>query len=75
MGYKTISLEIDLDEFDDDELINELESRGYVTGDSVSSPDINVLEIISIIHERRRTGHDYQKALDELIYHTIGKIV
>lgn len=31
MGYKTISVEVYLDEFDDDALIDELKDRGYTT--------------------------------------------
>jgi hypothetical protein len=77
MVYKTISthVEVDLDDFDDDDLIDALEDRGYIIGDAVSSPDLDLLEFIVLLHQQRRTGQDYQKTLDDLIYHTIGKIV
>ena len=79
MGYKTIStyvdVDVDLDDFDDDTLIDTLEDRGYIIGDAVSSPDFDLLEFIRLLHQQRRTGQDYQKTLDDLIYHTIGKIV
>jgi hypothetical protein len=29
MGYKTVTVDIDLDEFDDSELIDEMSQRGY----------------------------------------------
>lgn len=79
MRYKTIStnvdVEVDMDDFDDDDLIDTLENRGYTIGDAVSSPDVDLLEFIGLLHQQRRTGQDYQKTLDDLIYHTIGKIV
>lgn len=79
MVYKTISthveVDVDLDDFDDDDLIDTLENRGYIIGDAVSSPDFDVLEFIALLHQQRRTGQDYQKTLDDLIYHSIGKIV
>ena len=34
MAYVTVDVEIDLDEFDDDELVDELEHRGYKVNDS-----------------------------------------
>lgn len=30
MTYKTVTVDVDLDEFEDDELIEEMKSRGYV---------------------------------------------
>jgi DNA-binding winged helix-turn-helix (wHTH) protein len=79
MTYKTISthveVDVDLDDFDDDDLIDTLENRGYTINDAVSSPDLDLLEFIGLLHQQRRTGQDYQKTLDDLIYHTIGKIV
>jgi hypothetical protein len=79
MVYKTIStrveVDVDLDDFDDDDLINTLENRGYIIGDAVSSSDVDLLEFVGLLHQQRRTGQDYQKTLDDLIYHTIGKIV
>jgi hypothetical protein len=78
MVYRTITTEvdvdIDLDEFDDDQLLNELESRGldmnsrFVDGDQMR-------EILEQIWIKRRTNLDYQKELDDLIYFGIGKIL
>ena len=33
MAYVTVDVEVDLDEFDDDELVDELEARGYKVDD------------------------------------------
>ena len=78
MVYRTITTEVDvdiyLDEFDDDQLLNELESRGldmnsrFVDGDQMR-------EILEQIWIKRRTNLDYQKELDDLIYFGIGKIL
>lgn len=78
MVYRTITTEvhvdIDLDEFDDDQLLDELESRGldmnsrFVDGDQMR-------EILEKIWIKRRTNKDYQRELDDLIYFGIGKIL
>lgn len=63
---------ISADDFDDEDLIDELESRGYtVDKDGVEESN----ELIRAIFEKRRLGKDYQKELDDLIYETVGRIV
>jgi hypothetical protein len=72
--YKEVEVEIDIDDFDTDELIEELERRGIdyntngVDGDEMRS----VLEQVWL---RRRQGQDYQQDLDQLIWGVLGKIV
>ena len=75
MTYVTVDVDVDLDDFSDEELIDHLESKGFIVGDAISSPGVDMVEIISVLHQQRRTGQDYQKTLDELIYHTLGKII
>ena len=75
MAYVTVDVDVDLDDFSDEELIDHLESKGFIVRDAVSSPGVDMIEIIEILYQQRRTGQDYQKTLDELIYHTLGKIV
>lgn len=79
MRYKTISthveVDVNLDDFDDDDLIDILEDRGYTVVNAVPSPDFDLLGFIKLLHQQRRTDQDYQKTLDDLIYHTIGKIL
>ena len=65
------TVDVDLDEFDTDDLIEELEKRGR--GMEVSSK--TGTELITAIYLKRRLGQDYQRELDELIYLGIGKIV
>ena len=74
--YKDVEVEVDvdLDDFDDDELISELERRGldlnnkYIDGDSMR-------ELITCVWQLRREGRDYQQELDQLIWYGIGRIV
>jgi hypothetical protein len=74
--YKTIYTEVEVDvnlgDFDTDDLREELESRGELPvehgGDST--------ELLQAIWLKRRVGRtDYQTELDQLIYAGIGKIV
>lgn len=64
-------VDVDLDDFDTDDLIEELEKRGK--GFEVASR--SGTELLTAIYEKRRLGRDYQRELDELIYVGIGKVV
>jgi len=72
--YKTICTEVevdvDLSEFDTDDLIEELESRGAGTGEFGDGKDV-----LLSIYEKRRLGQDYQTELDQLIWLGLGRIV
>ena len=69
--YTKVEVDVDLDDFDTDDLIEELERRGK--GFEIASN--SGTELVTAIFEKRRTGQDYQKELDELIYVAIGRIV
>jgi len=74
MGYKTIytevEVDVDLGDFDTDDLIEELENRGSgVIGYGDGK------EILEIIYEKRRVGKDYQSELDQLIWLGLGKVL
>ena len=72
--YTEVEVDVDLDSFDDDDLVEELERRGldlntkFVNGDDMR-------EILTQLWHRRRTGQDYQHQLDQLIWYGIGKVV
>ena len=66
-----VSVDVDLDEFSDDDIINYLENRGYMV---INNQDERV-ELIESIYHKRRLGQDYQDHLDTLIYNVIGRIV
>ncbi len=66
--YKEVEVDVDLSDFETDDLIEELESRGScTTGDSK--------EILQAIYEKRRMNKDYQQELDQLIWLGTGRIV
>jgi hypothetical protein len=69
-----VSVDIDLDDFDDDDLIEEIERRGldYNT-QGVDADEARVM--LETVHQLRRTGQNHEAALDQLIYHVLGKIV
>lgn len=65
---KEVEVQVDLGDFDSQELIDELQQRDHWV------PDQSLLLLIQDVYEKRRLGQDYQKALDDLIYSTIGRI-
>ena len=69
--YKEIEVDVTLDDFDDSDLIDELERRGRGFEVAGQTP----ANLVRQIYENRRLGRDYQQELDELIYVAIGKIV
>lgn len=69
--YKEVEVDIELDDFDDDDLIDELERRGRGFEIDSQTPT----ELVTKIWEKRRTGRDYQQELDELIYVALGKVI
>ena len=72
--YKEVEVDVELSDFDDDELLDELESRGldlnskYISGDQMQ-------ELLTQVWIKRREGREYQRDLDDLIYYGLGKIV
>ncbi len=68
--YKEVEVDVDLSDFDTDDLIEELESRGAGTGEFGDGKDI-----LEIIYEKRRLGKDYQQELDKLIWLGLGKFI
>jgi hypothetical protein len=74
--YKTIYTEVEVDvelsDFETDELLEELESRGALPVDN----NIDAKSILESIWLKRRTGRtDYQTELDQLIWLGLGRIV
>ena len=74
--YKTITTEVevdvDLSDFDTEDLLEELESRGELPVDSQHSAK----DLLTAIWFKRRMGRtDYQTELDQLIYAGLGQIV
>ena len=72
--YKEVEVDVDLGDFDDDDLIEEIENRGidlnskYISGDEMR-------DLLTKVWQYRREGRDYQPELDQLIWYGIGKLV
>ena len=68
---KYVDIDVDMDDFEDDDILEEMERRGLGT---VASPDDN-LELLRSIFQKRRTGQNFEQELDQLIYNSLGRIL
>ena len=68
--YKEVEVDVDLSDFDTDDLIEELESRGSGAMDYGDGK-----EVLNAIYEKRRMGRDYQEELEQLIWLGLGKVI
>lgn len=68
--YTEVEVDVDLGDFDTDDLIEELESRGAGATDYGDGKDV-----LTAIYEKRRLGKDYQTELEQLIWLGLGKVV
>jgi len=69
--YTEVEVDVSLEDFDDYDLIDELERRGK----GLEIADSSGTDLVEFIYQKRRLGHDYQSLLDELIYVVLGKVV
>ncbi len=76
MAYKTIytevEVEVDLDEFDDDELLEELERRNIQPNASWADPD-QTHELIYKMYEKVRLNQNIDEELRNFFWRTIGR--
>ena len=69
--YTEVEVDVDLGDFDTDDLLEELESRGALPVEA----EFNAKELLEAIWLKRRVGRtDYETELDQLIYAGLGKI-
>jgi hypothetical protein len=69
--YTEVEVDVDISDFETEDLIEELESRGAAPVD-----DGNAKELLNAIWLKRRVGRtDYQTELDQLIYLGLGHVV
>lgn len=76
MTYKTVytevKVEVDISEFETDDLLDELEARGELPAEA----NFDAKKLLEVIWLKRRNGNDnYQAELDQLIYQVLGHIV
>jgi hypothetical protein len=70
--YKEVEVDVDLTDFETEDLLDELESRGAMPVDS----QYDAKDLLQAIWLKRRMGRtDYQTELDQLIYASLGKII
>ena len=69
--YTEVEVEVDLTDFETEDLIEELEDRGQ----SMGNGPYDSKELLEQIWMLRRNGKDYQLQLDNLIYNVTGRIV
>ncbi len=72
--YVTAEVEVDLSEFDTDDLIEELEARGLDYNTKHVDAD-EMRMVLEQIWQKRREGQDYQSPLDQLIWGVLGRVV
>ena len=65
-----ITVDVDLSEFDTEDLIDELKSRGELPG---FNADTN--EMLNEIFNLRRLGKDYESVLDQYLYQKLGRVI
>jgi hypothetical protein len=68
--YTEVEVDVDLSDFNTDDLIEELESRGSSTPDYGDGK-----ETLRTLYEKRRLGQDYQAELDQLIWLGLGRVI
>lgn len=67
-AYVNVDVEVDIGEFDDEVLLEEIEARKIGRNEDAK-------ELITSIWHLRRTGKNYDHLVDELIYKSIGKVI
>lgn len=65
-------VDIDLSDIDDDELVEELEDRGYRIVENGLEEESSLITEIYLL---RRLGRPYDHLVDKLIYEAIGKVI
>ena len=70
--YTEVEVDVDIGDFETEDLLDELESRGELPAEA----DFDAKDTLTAIWLKRRVGnHDYQAELDQLIYQVLGKVV
>ena len=70
--YTEVAVDVNLSDFETDDLLDELESRGELPIES----DYDSKALVEAIWlKRRMSSTNYQTELDQLIYAVLGKIV
>ena len=68
--YTEVEVDVDLGDFETDDLLEELESRGSLPPEG----NVNAKELVEQMYYLRRQGQAYEHLLDPLIYSVLGRI-
>lgn len=66
-----LNVDVDLESLDDDEIIQEVESRGY----TIKEDRWDTNELLNQIWEKRRLGKPFDKELDQYLYEMTGRVI
>ena len=69
--YTEVEVEVDLTDFETEDLLDELESRGSLPADVPGDSK----DLVEAIWLRRRNGQDYDDLVDKLIYNVTGHVI
>jgi hypothetical protein len=68
--YTEVEVDVDLGDFETDDLLEELEERGALPPEG----NVNAKELVEQMYYLRRQGQAYEHLLDPLIYSVLGRI-
>ena len=68
--YTEVEVDVDISEFDTDDLLEELESRGSLSPEG----NVNARELVEQMYYLHRQGQDCTHMLDQLFYSVLGRI-
>jgi hypothetical protein len=69
--YTEVEIDVELNDFDTEDLVEELESRGALP---VEGSD-NAKDIVEQMYLLRRLGKPYDHLVDRLFYSVLGRVV
>jgi hypothetical protein len=69
--YTEVEVDVDISEFDTEDLLDELASRGSLPQEY----DNNTKELLEKIWQNRRENKPFDSELDRLIYDVLGKVI
>jgi hypothetical protein len=69
--YTEVEVDVSLEDFDDEDLMEEMDRRGL--GAEVNASTAS--DLIQEIYQKRRLGKDFETELDQLIYQVTGRAV
>ena len=69
--YTEVEVDVDLVDFDTNDLLDELENRGALPVEQHG----NAKEIVEQIYYLRRQGQPWEHLMDSLIYAVMGRVV